>query len=560
MSSTMSTTMSSTMMWEEGNTTTESPTAYRAATWDDATWILTSAFLIFTMQSGFGLLESGSVTLKNEVNIMVKNAVDVLFGGISFWMFGYGLSFGVNKGSNAFIGIGDFFVDSTRVDAEMGHLFAHFFFHASFATTATTIVSGAMAERTKLEAYIIFSFVNTFVYALPAHWIWAPKGWLHEMGVVDISGAGPVHLLGGVTGLVATLMLGPRDGRFGEIHERPIQSSPINTLLGLFMLWWGWLGFNCGSTYGVAGQKWILTIRSAVSTILSSIAGGITGITLSYLFRSRRFHIPWLINSVLASLVSITAYCALAHPWEAIIIGTVGGIIGCVSEPLVSWLKIDDPASVISVHFFPAIWGLMAVGIFGQIDTLGEFNRHNGLIHGGGFWLLGVQLLSVVCLIIWTVVTSFIFLFVLKVTIGLRVSLHEELIGADVVEHGLHGNYDKRSGQLTDQDGAIILHIDQSTPHDYEMSLLALRRRVKLFGGTVFQRQWSGTAHTLDVTSKKPLERGGIMRNKKYDYSVQEPKSESMRSDGQPVHVHFLNAALEGISQSMMTSGIESER
>lgn len=236
---TISWTMNTTaVIWEDGNlTTTESPTAYRATTWDDATWILTSAFLIFTMQSGFGLLESGSVTLKNEVNIMVKNAVDVLFGGISFWMFGYGLSFGVDKGSNAFIGIGDFFVDSKRMDAEMGHLFAHFFFHASFATTATTIVSGAMAERTKLEAYIVFSFVNTFVYALPAHWIWAPNGWLHAMGVVDISGAGPVHLLGGVTGLVATLMLGPRHGRFGEIEERPVQSSPINTLLGLFMLW-----------------------------------------------------------------------------------------------------------------------------------------------------------------------------------------------------------------------------------------------------------------------------------------------------------------------------------
>ncbi|XP_072167497.1 putative ammonium transporter 3 [Diadema setosum] len=523
------------------NSTERSPTAYRAATWDDATWILTSAFLIFTMQSGFGLLESGSVTLKNEVNIMVKNAVDVLFGGISFWMFGYGLSFGINEGSNPYIGIGDFFVDSMRVDAELGHLFAHFFFHASFATTATTIVSGAMAERTKLEAYIIFSFLNTFVYAVPAHWIWAPNGWLHTMGVVDISGAGPVHLLGGVTGLVAIIMLGPRHGRFGPQEDKPVQGSPINTLLGLFMLWWGWLGFNCGSTYGVAGQKWILTIKSAVSTILASISGGITGITLSYLTLGRKFNIGWLINSVLASLVSITAYCALAHPWQSIVIGAVGAVIGCAATPLMSKLKLDDPVSVVPVHLFPAIWGLLAVGIFGEVDTLGTFNRHDGLIKGGGFWLLGVQLLSVVCLCGWTAVTSFLFLYVLKITVGLRVSLHEELMGADIVEHGLHGIYNKRTGELRDAENRLILTIDKSTKESYERSLDGLRRLIRLNGGLVFPMQRASCTTVGDIR-RGSLAASELCRNVPKDSE----NDDGTIQNGRPIHVHFLNASMEG--------------
>ena len=210
--------------------------------WDDATWILTSAFIVFTMQSGFGLLESGSVSQKNEVNIMVKNAVDVLFGGFSHWMFGYALSFGMDEGTNGFFGVGHFFVDSTGDGDDLGRLFSHFFFHTSFATTATTIVSGAMAERTKLEAYVVFSFVNTLVYCFPAHWMWSHVGWLRMLGATDVAGASTVHLVGGTTGLVATLMLGPRTKRFddgsGTTHvEVRNMSSPTNALFGMFMLW-----------------------------------------------------------------------------------------------------------------------------------------------------------------------------------------------------------------------------------------------------------------------------------------------------------------------------------
>lgn len=234
---------------------TEDQDVFSVHRWDDATWILTSAFIVFTMQSGFGLLESGSVSSKNEVNIMVKNAVDVLFGGLSYWMFGYGLSFGEDKGTNSFAGVGHFFVHSENNVDEFGTLYAHFFFHTSFATTATTIVSGAMAERTKLEAYVIFSFINTLVYCMPAHWMWANEGWLLHLGACDIAGASTVHLVGGITGLMATLMMGPRAGMFKDAkneetdvkgqssesarkaHYRSDMSSPTNALLGTFMLW-----------------------------------------------------------------------------------------------------------------------------------------------------------------------------------------------------------------------------------------------------------------------------------------------------------------------------------
>ncbi len=185
--------------------------------------------------SGFGLLEAGSVSAKNEVNIMVKNAVDVIFGGLTYWAFGYGLSFGMDEGTNGFMGIGKWMVDATP--DSMGLTFSTFIFQLSFATTATTIVSGAMAERTKLSAYIIFSFINTVVYCIPAHWIWAENGFLAKMGCIDIAGSGGVHLVGGTAGLVATLMLGARKGRYDENAEEPAAGNPTNCLVGMFMLW-----------------------------------------------------------------------------------------------------------------------------------------------------------------------------------------------------------------------------------------------------------------------------------------------------------------------------------
>ncbi|XP_066271272.1 putative ammonium transporter 3 [Branchiostoma lanceolatum] len=425
---------------------------------DDATWILTSAFIIFTMQSGFGLLESGTVSPKNEVNIMVKNASDVLYGGLAYWMFGYAFSFGESPWSNAFCGLGQFFVDAE--EAKMGWVFSKFFFQMSFATTATTIVSGAMAERTKLQAYMAFCVLNTLVFCFPSHWAWDNKGWLNKMGYVDVGGAGPVHLVGGVCSLMAMLILGPRHGRWDR-DEAPPMGSPTNALLGMFMLWWGWLGFNCGSTFGITGGKWKLAARSAVSTITASMGGGIVAVVLSYVTKNQKFDISYLINGILGALVGVTGICALAHPWEGLIIGAVGSFVSCVGTEMMVKLRIDDPVGCFPVHGMCSVWAILAVGIFGHVDNLEGVSRYDGLLKGGGFYLLGVQTLGTVTFISWASIMSFILLKAIDKTIGLRVSLEEELIGADICEHGVGSPDDspppefiEASGKdLTDSDG-----------------------------------------------------------------------------------------------------------
>ncbi|XP_006819255.1 putative ammonium transporter 2 [Saccoglossus kowalevskii] len=400
--------------------------------WDDATWILSSAFVIFTMQSGFGLLESGTATLKNEVNIMVKNAVDVIYGGITYWMFGYAFSFGDSPGANAFSGFGDFFYQAN--DTEMGTRYSQFVFHASFATTATTIVSGAMVERTRLEAYIVFSFVNTLVFSFPSHWVWAERGFLYQLGVLDIAGAGPVHIAGGITGLVATIFLKPRHRRYSSKSPPPM-GSPTNAILGMFMLWWGWLGFNCGSTNGITAEKWKLAARSAVSTICSSMAGGIVAITLSYVTKRRKFDVGYIINGVLGALVSITSSCAASHPWESFLIGAIGGIIACSGIELMNKLKIDDPVGVVPVHAMCGAWSLLAGGILGRQIKAGK--GPDGLTTTGKFDLLGIQLLAILTISAWCILVSSLLLTVINLTIGLRLSLDQEILGADLVEHSI---------------------------------------------------------------------------------------------------------------------------
>ncbi|KAK3760662.1 hypothetical protein RRG08_015767 [Elysia crispata] len=415
--------------------TEDTQAARDARTWDDATWILTSAFIIFTMQSGFGLLESGSVSSKNEVNIMAKNVADVVFGGISYWMLGYGFSFGDGEGTNGFCGLGKFFIDPD--DSVMGEEFSRFVFQSSFATTATTIVSGAVAERTRFIAYIIFSFFNTFVFCFPAHWVWASSGWLNKMGVVDVAGDGPVHLVGGVTSLVAAIMIKPRAKRFTPEDDHDM-GSPTGALLGLFTLWWGWLAFNCGSTYGISGGKWKMAARAAATTLMSASAAGIVGFVGSYIFNKKKFYIPWIINSVLGGLVSITAICAVTGIWESLVIGSIGAVFVLLSDAALRRLHIDDPVSAVPVHGVAGIWGLLAAGFFTHKDTITEyFSDRHGLVKGGGFYLLGVQVLACVVIIVWSAVTSAIILVFIDLTVGLRVSLEEELIGSDVVEHNI---------------------------------------------------------------------------------------------------------------------------
>ncbi|XP_067130463.1 putative ammonium transporter 3 [Centruroides vittatus] len=404
--------------------------------WDDATWILTSSFIILTMQSGFSLLESGCVSRKNEVNIMMKNVVDVLFGGIAYWMFGYGLSFGEERGANPLFGVGFYFVEASEF--QMGYVFAEFLFQLSFATTATTICSGAMAERCNLTSYCIFSFFNIVIFCLPAHWIWSRIGFLSQMKVVDIAGCSAVHLVGGISGLVATLMLKPRLGRYEVEDETVAMNCPTNAIVGMFMLWWGWLGFNCGSSFGISGNKWKYTARSAIITIISSIGGGITSLIFSYAFKKRKFVIINIINGILSSLVSITAGCAIYHPFEALIIGAISSLMTNISMPLLDRFRIDDPVGAISVHVIGSIWGMISIGLFVEEDLLLKLSQgQSGLFRGGGFRLLGVQVLAIVVIGIWSAVTTFLLLFVINKFVPIRMSKEEELAGSDFVEHGI---------------------------------------------------------------------------------------------------------------------------
>lgn len=399
----------------------------------DATWILTSAFIIFTMQSGFGLLEAGMVSRKNEANIMVKNAVDVVYGGLSYWLFGFALSFGKGEQRNSFCGLGYFLTDAD--DGEMGHVFSKYFFQLSFATTATTIVSGAMAERTSLKAYTLYSFLNTLTYCIPAFWVWDDSGWLRKMGAVDVAGSGAVHLVGGVSGLVATIMLKPRIGRFDENSPSKQMASPTNVMLGTFMLWWGWLGFNCGSTFGISGKKWILASRSAVVTINGSIGGGILGMLYSYIFFKKKLDISIFVTGILSGLVGITAVCALCRPWEAIVIGAIGALLACPGCALLERLRIDDPVGCVPTHGVAGIWGVLAVGLFAEKED--TFSSELGIFKGGPWWFLGVQLLMVVVLTAWAACTTCLELLLVDKVFGLRMSVEEELLGADKVEHAI---------------------------------------------------------------------------------------------------------------------------
>ncbi|CAJ0610578.1 unnamed protein product [Cylicocyclus nassatus] len=410
---------------------------------DDSVWIITASFTIFTMTSGFGLLESGRVSSKDEVNIMVKNVVDVIFGGLSYWMFGFGFTFGQHPNyENSFIGTADFFFDPETSDENTeGWTYASFIYQMSFATTTSAIVSAGMAERVRLKAYIIISFVMTLIHSIPAHWVWSENGVLFSLGVIDSAGCSVVHLVGGISGMIATIYLRPRQKRFGKMGKKRM-SNPTNAILGTFMLWWGWLAFNTGSTYGVSHGKWYFAAKSAVGTIMASTGGGVTSLIISK-FVTKRIEIDMLIDGMLASLVSSSACCSCFTPWQAYTVGSFGAAFALLSYPLLEWVEVDDPVGIIPVHVIGSIWGMISAGIFARDDPLNWklTRRQDGLLSGGGFKLIGKQLLGVVIVSLWSAVIGFMTLFCLQHSrIGLRLTRLEEEIGADLREHGLSGH------------------------------------------------------------------------------------------------------------------------
>ena len=333
-------------------------------------------------------------------------------------------------------------------------MYSQYIFQFSFAATATTIVSGAIAMRMKFGVYVIYSAYAVIIYAFVAHWVWAEDGWLKTLGVHDFAGGGPVHLLGGMNGLIAILFIGPRTGYFKRRRNRQdfAPASPASTLFGLFMLWWGWIGFNCGSTFGITGSKWLVATRAAIITINASAAGGATA--LFYTLRKtkgKQVRVHHIVNGILGALVATSPTCAVVHTWEALIIGSIGAIVANLGNTLVKRLRIDDPVGAVGVHMGGAIWGLLAVGLFADGNMPGS-DVMNGLFRGGGFKLLGLQILAIISIVGWSAATITPFYYFLGVylskgdwrnpRIGLRLSEEHEMEGEDKRLHGIDLPYD----------------------------------------------------------------------------------------------------------------------
>ena len=400
----------------------------------DTVWTLIAAFLVFFMQAGFAMVEGGFTRAKNAANIMMKNLMDFSIGSIAFWAIGFGIMFGAD--ALGLFGKEGFFLTAGNPTTKEGLWQLTFWmFQVVFAATAATIVSGAMAERTKFSGYLVYSvFISALIYPVVGHWIWG-GGWLSNLGFIDFAGSTVVHSVGGWAGLAGAIILGPRTGKYIRLNGKttvkaiPGHNIPLASL-GVFILWFGWFGFNAGST--TAGTD--LTIATiAVTTNLSAAAGAITSLFYSWL----RFGKPdpsMALNGALAGLVAITAGCAYVSPLSAIIIGLVAGVLVVISvEFFDKVLNIDDPVGAVSVHGVCGVFGTIAVGLFAQ-EAYGGIN---GLFFGGGFRQLGVQLLGVLSVFAWTFITCLGLFALIKKTVGLRVKPEEELRGLDIGEHGV---------------------------------------------------------------------------------------------------------------------------
>ena len=412
----------------------------------DIAWLLIAGILVLFMQAGFGLVEAGFIRSKNVTNILMKNVLDLSFGALGYWAVGWGLAYGTTEFIDIrFFGGGSFFFSP-----ESGADYAGFFFQFAFAATAATIVSGAVAERTKFSAYLIYTFaITAVIYPIVTHWVWG-DGFLSayaseiefgDNGFIDFAGSSVVHSVGGWAALVAAVMLGPRRGKFNaDGSPNPLQghSMPLG-FLGVMILWIGWYGFNAGSTLGLSGGFAELAARVAVTTTLAAGAGAASAMAISWM-RTGKSDLSLTLNGVLGGLVGITAGTATVEPWAAVVIGLVAGAIIVYGVALLERLRVDDPVGAVPVHLFNGIWGTLAVGLFTAQDFLGPNygeSSNYGLLLGGGFEQLGIQVMGVVAIGLWTVVTSVILFGVIRATVGLRVPAAEEESGLDVGEHGM---------------------------------------------------------------------------------------------------------------------------
>jgi len=416
------------------------------------TWFLIWAgVLVFFMQAGFGMLEAGSVRAKNTKNILLKNLLDSCLGAIIWYLIGYGFAYG-DSNDNGFIGSGasGFAIHSADWESSYtsrGYDWAGWFFQFTFAAAAATIVSGGVAERCALVAYLVYSCVITgFIYPVVVHWIWDSEGFMSAFssapifgGCIDFAGSGVVHMTGGVAALCGAAWLGPRIGRF-DADGKPLPMPGHNSVLavlGTFILWVGWYGFNGGSTLGVFVYEYGRDLaRVCVTTTLAAGACGLT-VVLIYYVMSHIWDVSAVCNGVLGGLVSITAGCVVMDPWAAIVTGVIGGFVYTGASKLLLKLKVDDPLDAFAVHGACGFWGVAAVGFFCRPEYSYNLAGSHGFVYSGPKPdLIGIQIIALLIEIAWVSITSSAMFATLKYTGMLRVSAEVEEAGMDVSKHG----------------------------------------------------------------------------------------------------------------------------
>ena len=439
-------------------------------------WVLVGAALVFLMQAGFAMCEAGFTRAKNTGNILMKNLMDFCIGTPVYWLLGFGLMF---ASGGALIGGLDPMVqgDYSAILPEGVPLFAYLIFQTVFCATSATIVSGAMAERTKFLSYCIYSFcISAFIYPISGHWIWG-GGWLAQLGFHDFAGSTAVHFVGGVTACLGAWMLGPRIGKYGKDGKaRAIPGHNLTAMaLGVFILWFCWFGFNGGSTVAMASDDAMVSAGLVCfNTNLAAALATVAALITSWV-RYGKPDVSLTFNGALAGLVAITAGCDVVDAFGSIVIGAVAGVLVVFGVWFLDYkLHVDDPVGAVAVHCLNGIWGTVAVGFFATPSApafargFGDgvsFGANQiagaGFFYGGGFKQLGLQLLGMFATIAWTAVTITITFIIIKKIFGLRVSEEEEIIGLDAKEHGLPSAYAGFS--IMDISNTMTMDVNENT-------------------------------------------------------------------------------------------------
>jgi len=413
---------------------------------DMSLWFLVGVALVFFMQCGFAMLEAGFTRAKNAGNIIMKNLMDFGLGAIAFMLLGYCL-LAAEDYVFGLIGIPNLgiFTDFSKFNS------SDFIFNLVFCATAATIVSGAMAERTKFSAYCIYSIViSAVIYPIEAGWVWNSNGWLCQLGFIDFAGSGAIHMVGGISGFIGAAFLGARVGKYGK--DGRARAIPGHSLtlgaLGVFILWFGWYGFN-GAAAGDAGELGSIFVTTTIAATSASVA------TMIFTWiKNGKPDVSMSLNGALAGLVGITAGCANVDAFGALAIGLIAGVLVVLAVEFIDFkLKVDDPVGAVAVHGVCGVWGTVAVGLFAV---------EGGLFYGGGAAQLGVQSLGVVAIAAWTFATVGLTFFIIKKVNGLRVSRQEEITGLDITEHGLTAAY--ADFMTTGNNGAVV--VEGAVPAD----------------------------------------------------------------------------------------------